>query len=244
MKFTFLNVLIFTALLLTPLVNQADSFRWVDEYGKVHIGVKPAPEPVEMDEGDEEEEAIEEASVTPAQAPPKVTKKQKPLANQHESRPQTVAPVVAAPKITPPVKAPAPTKASKPAQKPSVKKPVIVKKAAPAKKPPAKKVPAKKPAVKKTVAKKKPVAKPKKSAEPKKVAKPKGVAKPKKAAAVKPKAASAKAASKRDEDMCGVFTGYVQDYEDKVSNCSKNLCGIYQRSLDRYKKKQKSYCGG
>lgn len=47
----------------------------------------------------------------------------------------------------------------------------------------------------------------------------------------------------RKAEMCGVFSGYVSQYKEKVSDCSVNLCDIYKRSLARYEKKQKSYCG-
>lgn len=44
--------------------------------------------------------------------------------------------------------------------------------------------------------------------------------------------------------MCGVFTGYVEDYKLRIKNeCSGDLCDIYRRQLEKYRKKQQQYCG-
>jgi len=239
MKSTLFNAILFTALLFTTLASHADAFRWVDGNGKVHIGIKPTAKPAD-DVDDKKTDNMPPAAAqsptsnTPAKAVIPVNKPvETPKVAAPVAKPTPApAPVVAAPVVKPapvatPVKAPAPVQPAKAVQKAKVKKPAVAKKKAIVKKPVVKKAPAKKPVVKKAIAKKK----------------PKKVIKPKKPAPVKKKAVAANSNKQRNEEMCGVFTGYVADYEEKVSECSANLCDIYKRSLARYKKKQKSYCG-
>ena len=49
--------------------------------------------------------------------------------------------------------------------------------------------------------------------------------------------------TKKDEEKCGVFTGFVNSYEIKVAEeCPGPHCSVYKRSLKKYKLKQKRYC--
>lgn len=55
--------------------------------------------------------------------------------------------------------------------------------------------------------------------------------------------APAKGKSEKDEDKCGVFSGFVATYEQKIiDECPGSHCSVYKRSLKRYKVKQKRYC--
>lgn len=46
-----------------------------------------------------------------------------------------------------------------------------------------------------------------------------------------------------DTEKCGVFTGFVLSYETKVAEeCPGAHCSVYQRSLKKFKLKQKRYC--
>lgn len=240
MKPTLFSVLLFAALLFTTLASHAEMYRWVDAYGKVHIGVKPSEETVEMEEEDNDGVEAELSNETTDNAPPVVAEPVAPKAVvKHETpvakpivMPQAVAPVAKPASAPAPVVA-APAKAPAVVKKTELKKPKLVKKKAPLEKPAAKKAPTKKPAAKKAIAKKK-INKP---------ATPKKVVKTRKKLPVKNKTAASETDSERKQEMCGVFTSYVRDYEEKVSNCLKNFCDVYKRSLTRYRKKQKSYCG-
>jgi len=219
MKVTFFSTLLAATLLFTTQASYAEVFRWVDESGKIRIGVKPPAKPknVEQDKGSNTEVKKAPPVITRPVTPDAIVEHAAPPAKTVEA-PQAPAPVakpapapiVTTPEIVVPTKAPVSIQPPKPVQKARVKKP----------KPVRKKASVKKPVVKKAVARKK----------------------HEEAAPVKKKTAAKKPAGGRNEEMCGVFTGYVNDYKEKVRDCSPNLCDIYKRSLARYKKKQRSYC--
>ncbi|HHI93717.1 MAG TPA: hypothetical protein ENK04_09445 [Gammaproteobacteria bacterium] len=218
MKATLFSVFLTTIILFTLQASHAEVFRWVDESGKIRIGIKP---PAKSENAEKNKDSSEKTSkalpviTEPAKptTPKIVEKKAKPPANTVDVPPATAPVTTPAPVVAPPeASSPVVSQPAKPVQKINVKKPAPVRK----------KAPAKKPDIKKAVVKKK--------------------SKPKEAAPAKKKTTAKKSAGERNEEMCGVFTGYVHDYEEKVRDCSKNLCDIYKRSLARYKKKQKTYC--
>lgn len=128
--------------------------------------------------------------------------------------PQAEKPVPAPVVATPDIIAPTKTPASTQPPKPAQK--ITAKKPKPAEK----KAATKQPAVKKTTVRKK----------------------PEKTPPVKTAATEKESTNEHNTEMCGVFTSYVSDYEEKVRNCSPNICDIYNQALTRYKKKQASYC--
>ncbi|HEC20140.1 MAG TPA: hypothetical protein ENI97_12445 [Gammaproteobacteria bacterium] len=248
MKALFFGALLFNVLLFSAQVSQAEMFRWVDDSGKVHIGIKPPSEPVktEKDDSNANKNTDEKTNETPMAvknpAPPKPAMEHKTTIAKPVETPNAIpanatpaktpatqvtqptpAPVVAAPKVSTPPKAAVSKKSPKPkvVQQAPAKQPIAAKKKA---------------QIKKTI-RKKAIAKKK----PKKSVKAKKVAKSKKSPPAKTKVK--KSADQRNEEMCGVFTAYVSDYKEKVSNCSPSVCDIYKRSLARYQKKQKAYCG-
>ncbi|NOX92698.1 MAG: hypothetical protein GXP18_09705 [Gammaproteobacteria bacterium] len=219
MKVTFFSILLSTTLLFTIQASHAETFRWVDESGKIRIGIKPPAKPATVEkDADSNTKTNKTLPVIAEPVTPKVVEKQAAPVTKTVETPKTAAPVVkpapapivVTPEVAVPAKSPALIQPPKPVQKTSVKKPEPVKKKASVKKPVAKKAVSRK--------------------------------KPEKAAPVKKKTTTTKSSSQRNEEMCGVFTGYVNDYEEKVRECSPNLCDIYKRSLARYKKKQRSYC--
>lgn len=219
MKVTFFSVLLAATLLFTTQASHAETFRWVDEFGKIRIGIKPSAKP-------ENTEEDKKSNMEVKKPPPVITKPTIPetivehatSSSKTVEAPQTVTPVakpapaliITRPEIVAPTQAPVSIQPPKPVQKTNVEK----------SKPAKKKTPIKKPAVKKAVAGKK----------------------PEKVTSVKKKTAEKKSTNERNEEMCGVFTGYVNDYKEKVRDCSESLCDIYKRALARYKKKQRSYC--
>lgn len=220
MKPLIFYTLLFSALLCLASASQAEAFRWVDDEGKIRIGIKPAAEPKNIII-----ESNQQHSAKTGKSPSVVAKpaERKVFLNTPDITLKvtapivkaTPAPVVAAPKMPTPVKAAV-----------LAKPPKITKKSAP-KKSQVAKISTKKPIAKKKIVKKK--------------MKPKTVEKPKNRTPLK--TTTAKADIKRNQEMCGVYSGYVTDYKEKVRSCSASLCDIYKRSLARYQKKQNSYCG-
>jgi len=206
MKVTFFSVLLAATLSFTTQSSHAETFRWIDDSGKIRIGIKPSAQPEntkkENKESDAEIKKNPSASARPV-TPKTITKDTAPSTKiielpQADTIRPAPAPAVTTPKAVAPIKAPVSVQPPKPAQKPTVKKPVV----------------------KKSVTEKK----------------------PEKVTSVKKKTTEQRATNERNEEMCGVFTGYVNDYKEKVRDCSENLCDIYKRALARYKKKQRSYC--
>ncbi len=205
MKVTFFSVLLAATLLFTTQSSYAETFRWIDDSGKIRIGIKPSAQPEntkkENKESDAEIKKSPSAIARPV-VPKTITEHTAPAKIINPPKADTVrpapAPVVTTPKAVAPIKAPVSVQPPKPAQKNSVKKPVV----------------------KKSVTEKK----------------------PEKVTSVKKKTTEQRSTNERNEEMCGVFTGYVNDYKEKVRDCSENLCDIYKRALARYKKKQRSYC--
>jgi hypothetical protein len=211
-----MKTVLFLTLLCASFLSYAEVYRWVDDEGKLHIGIKPAEAP------------------NPAETP-KVTSQHNNTTNPAE---KSTSAVIGAPKASKQTRPASISTMPAPLKKANIQKPQHSHPAT-TKKPKTKKAVIKKPVVKKTVAKKPVVKTP---TVKKTVVKKPTVKKP----AAKPvkKAASAKAPSHqaRNKEMCGVFTSYVRDYEEKVASCSASLCDIYKRSLARYKKKQTAYC--
>ncbi|VAX01343.1 hypothetical protein MNBD_GAMMA19-1370 [hydrothermal vent metagenome] len=220
MKAIFFSILLVTTLLVITQAGYAETFRWVDEYGKIRIGIKPSAEP-ENTKKDNKEGAAEIKKASPAIAKPVIPKTIVEHATPSAKtikKPQAVTPaptptptlIVTTPEIIAPTQTPVSIQSPKPVQKTSVEKPKPIKQKTP---------------VKKRVVKKAPAGK-----------------KPEKVISVKKKTVEKKSTNERNEEMCGVFTSYVNDYKEKVRDCSENLCDIYKRALARYKKKQSSYC--
>ncbi len=255
-----MKLLLVLLLLIFPLVSTAAAYRWVDENGNVRFGSKPEPE--------KSEPAEKVAPKTPTKKPakpigtkpipdkvlPTAIPTVVPEARRSENtplstqRPQHTKPATGTmpvdskktPKPEParPVLKAIPTPAPIPAQranKPPAAKPVpqkkkenVVKTAPKASKkiskPPASKPAKKKPATKKTVAAKK------------------------KTPAPKPAAPATDAGTDTDTDtdknaeLCGMFTNYVSNYQNKLIGCQGASCSIYDKSLVKYQKKQKTYC--
>jgi len=218
MKVTFFGVLLTATLLCITQASHAEVFRWVDESGKIRIGIKPSANPENRKNTGENNEKnnteIKKPSpviaipVAPETIPEQTTHFPKTIKAPQTATPATgpaPAPVVTTPEIVAPVQTPVSSQPPEPAQKPGVKKP----------KPVREKTPVKKPVTRK---------------------------KPGRTTPAKKKNTEKRSADERNKEMCGIFTGYVNDYKEKVRDCSPNLCDIYKRSLARYKKKQKSYC--
>ncbi len=216
MKAIFFSILLVTTLLFITQAGYAETFRWVDEYGKIRIGIKPSTDP-ENTKKDNKEGTAEIKKVSPTIATPVISK----IIVEHAmpsaktiKKPQAVTPtptpIVTMPEIIAPTQTPVSIQSPKPVQKTSVEKSKPVKQKTP---------------VKKQAVKKAPTGK-----------------KSEKVISAKKKTAEKKSTNERNAEMCGVFTGYVNDYKEKVRDCSPNLCDIYKRSLARYKKKQRSYC--
>ncbi|HHH48763.1 MAG TPA: hypothetical protein ENK51_07750 [Gammaproteobacteria bacterium] len=67
----------------------------------------------------------------------------------------------------------------------------------------------------------------------------------KKAPTTEPAPSPAKAGSDetgRNAELCGMFTTYVSDYENKLIGCQGPSCDIFGRALEKYQKKKQSYC--
>jgi hypothetical protein len=59
----------------------------------------------------------------------------------------------------------------------------------------------------------------------------------------KAKPAAQAGAAKKDAAMCGIFSGYVKDYEYRLDHeCEGSACEVYQRQLQKYQAKKKRYC--
>jgi len=59
----------------------------------------------------------------------------------------------------------------------------------------------------------------------------------------KPVADDENVSTQKNQEKCGVFTGFVNSYEIKVAEeCPGPHCSVYKRSLKKYKLKQKHYC--
>jgi hypothetical protein len=51
-------------------------------------------------------------------------------------------------------------------------------------------------------------------------------------------------AAQHAAQMCGVFSGFVEDYKLRIKNeCSGDACDVYHRQLEKYRTKQQHYCG-
>jgi len=183
MKVNLFSVLLTTTMLFILQTSYAEIFRWVDESGKIRIGIKPSDEPDNVEKNQDKSTKTSKAlQVITDPVMPEVV----PVA------PETVVPETVAPEI-------------------------IEEQTAPA---------AKIIEIPQTIA---PVLKP--DPEPVVVA-----------PEVIPPIEEEMSARERSKEMCVVFTGYVNDYKEKVGDCSSSFCDIYKRSLARYKKKRESYC--
>ncbi|NOX76614.1 MAG: DUF4124 domain-containing protein [Gammaproteobacteria bacterium] len=257
-----MKCLLFVALLFTSVTSYAEMYRWVDEFGKVRIGERPtgAPAPVDVDKpGSKKISDVNEQVNTPPVVLPskKVSVASEPtnMAASTTPSPSPTPKAVVAPKpvMEPPQKNRNPnvkkTVVNKPVAKkltakPTVKKPIVKK--LETKNQVTKKTSVSKPVVKKIATKKFPLKAKKlvvkKQAAKKALKKTAANKSTKKSAPVSKKTPITASDEKRNEDMCGVYMSYVRDYEDRVKNCSASLCDIYERALERYQKKQKSYC--
>ena len=263
-----MKLLLVLLLLIFPLVSAAAAYQWVDEKGNVRFGSKPKPEksepaakiepkaPAKMSDKPIGMKPIPDKvlpTAIPASAPEARRSENPPLSTQRPQhtkpatgtmpvdskktpKPEPTRPVLKAiPTLTP---APVPKVEIKPtpipaqrANKPPAAKPVPQKKkektvnTAPKaskkiSKPPASKPAKKKPTTKKTVAAKK------------------------KTPAPKPATPATDAGTDTDKnaELCGMFTNYVSNYQNKLIGCQGVPCAIYEKSLVKYQKKQKIYC--
>ena len=246
MKATIFSTLLFALLFSQILAVQASAFRWVDENGKVHIGVKPvekpAPKPISMPKPENVKNKAtlkksQRAPIAVEKSPINRMEQSKPSSRSSATSPKAKPPKTMSPRTMLPRTAPPTTATSKKSvQIPATNKPVIAS--------PVRKAVTKKKAVakKKPVVKEKPVTNKKPVAKKKQKPKTKPVKSTNKNKVVVPSTTAEKSDKARNKEMCGVFTDYVRDYKQKVNTCSGSLCDIYKRSLSRYKKKQKSYC--
>ena len=188
MKVNLFSVLLTTTMLFILQTSYAEIFRWVDESGKIRIGIKPSDEPDNVEKNQDKStktskalqvitdpvipevvpavpETVVPETVVPETVVPEAIEEQTAPAAKIIEIPQTIAPVV------------------KPDPEPVVVTPEVI-----------------------------------------------------------PPIEEEMSARERSKEMCVVFTGYVNDYKEKVGDCSSSFCGIYKRSLARYKKKRESYC--
>ncbi len=226
--------LLLALLLLTfPLLSAAAAYQWVDENGNIRFGSKPKVE--------KSEPAAKTEPKTPAQKPDRSSKvktlpdrtqptttapkprrgKSLPLSDPERMKPATRT-MPAKQEKTEPVKPilraiptlkPAPAlKTKPPAQKAA--EPPESQPSAPIQKPARKK-----PAMEKTNPEKTPAPKP---------------------AATKTETAAGK--DDKDEELCGIFTNFASNYQNKLIGCQGASCSIYEQSLIKYQKKQQTYC--
>ncbi len=225
-------------LLLFPLVSAAAAYQWVDENDNVRFGSKPKAE--------KSEPAAKAEPKTPAKKPDKPSKV--------KTLPDRAQPAATAPKIrrgkSLPLSDPARVKPAtrtmpverKKKPKPGPAKPVL--RAIPTPKPaPVPK--AKTPPIPVQRAGKPPEPQPAGSIHKparKKPATEKAIAK--KTPAPKPAAAETEtgADKDKDEELCGMFTNFASNYQNKLIDCQGASCTIYEKSLIKYQKKQQAYC--
>ena len=256
-----MKLLLVLLLLIFPLVSTAAAYRWVDENGNVRFGSKHEPEksvpaakiepkaPAQVSDkpigtkpipnkvlltapvtSPESRRGIHSPLSPPTPQHTKPATRAMPVDSGKTPKPAPARPVLKAiptPAPVPKVEVkPAPIPAQR-ANKPPAAKPVpqkkkekVVKTAPKANKkisqPPATKPAKKKPATKKAIAKKAP--------------------------APKPATPATDADTDKNAELCGMFTNYVSNYQNKLIGCQGATCTIYEKSLVKYQKKQKTYC--
>ncbi len=264
-----MKLLLALLLLTIPLASHAAAYRWVDENGNVRFGSKPPPAPSVAAEKSQPKPPAKQSGkpadikmlrreAQPATAPapaPGVRQTERPSSparNPQPARPagkavsvdSVKAPRAEPPKpavrklpalpSTPPPKArPAPTPPPKASAPPASQPARATQKAAPKKK--------QETAVKAaTKADKKvgqtPVSKPakKKPAAEQKTAR--------KQPAPKPAETETEASIDKNAELCGMFTTFVSDYQNKLIGCEGPSCTIFERTLANYEKKKQTYC--
>ncbi len=257
-----MKLLLILLLLIFPLASTAAAYRWVDENGNVRFGSKPEAEksvpaakiepkpPAKKSDQPIGAKPIPD-KVLPTAVPgaaPEARRGENP--SQSTQRPRHTKPATGTmpvdsgktPKPVParPVLKAIPTPAPAPVPKAGIKPAPIP--AQKANKPPAAKpVPQKK---KETVVKTAPKKASKKISQPpatqKKPATKKAIAK--KAPAPKPAAPATDADDDKNAELCGMFTNYVSNYQNKLIGCQGAPCAIYEKSLVKYLEKRKTYC--
>jgi len=209
MKVNFFNILLATTMLLILQISHAEVFRWVDEFGKIRIGIKPSDEPSNVEKKQNKSTKTSKAlQVTTDPIIPEAVPEPEAIAPEPEPEavvleselivlePEPVALESEAVVLDPETIEEQTTPAAKIIEIPQTIAPMI------------KTIP--KPAI----------------VVPETI----------------PPTEEEISAGEHSKEMCVVFTGYVNDYEVKVRDCSSSFCDIYKRSLTRYKKKQRSYC--
>ena len=246
-----MKLLLVLLLLIFPLVSTAAAYRWVDENGNVRFGSKPEPEKSEPAEKVAPKTPTKKSGkpigtkpipdkVLPAALPTVVPEARRsehsPLSTQ---RPRHTKPATG----TMPVDS---KKTPKPAPARPVLKAIPTLKPAPAPAQRANKPPAAKPVPQKRkekVVKTAPKTDKKISQPPATKQKPatkKAIAK--KAPAPKPAAPATDAVTDKNAELCGMFTNYVSNYQNKLIGCQGAPCSIYEKSLVKYQEKRKTYC--
>ncbi|MCF6211379.1 MAG: DUF4124 domain-containing protein [Gammaproteobacteria bacterium] len=224
----------------TVPVDSVPPSQWVDENGNVRFGSKPKAE--------KSEPAAKTTPKAPAKKPEKPTRA--------KTMPDRTQPATTAPKIRrsenpllstqppPHVKPAAGTIPvdSVPPSKPEPAKPVL--QAIPTPKPArAPKVKAQPTPTSAQRASKPPVSQPAGATHKPAQKKPT----PKKA--IEKKTPTAKSAAPETEtnteknaELCGIFTNFASNWQNKLINCQGASCSIYEKSLINYQEKQKTYC--
>jgi hypothetical protein len=237
--------LLIVGLLLVPVLSQAGVYRWVDEKGQVHFGsVPPQPQSPykvgdnEADTGKQQNHAKtrQAPSTNPPAKDEKVANDKKDAKDKSPARQTGVELDRLIKRLR------SESKKVTPHDKPLTKRKAIS-------------IPdaASKPSAKKSQAKPHKGTKDEQSLHHKQqqnLSPPvKTESKPAVSSATKPESKNTKQAgneAKKQEkyaEMCGVFTDYVQSYQQKVGeSCPGAHCAVYQRQLRKYQLKVNKYC--
>ncbi|VAW93213.1 hypothetical protein MNBD_GAMMA20-1865 [hydrothermal vent metagenome] len=264
-----MKLLLALLLLTLPLVAAAAAYQWVDESGNVRFGSKPKaekPEPAAKTAPKAPAKKPDKPigvktlpdRAQPAAIAPKIHRGEPPpLSTQsppHAKPANETLPVDS-------VKAPTPRPAKpvlqaiptlKPAPAPKVKTQPTPRSAQKTSKPPASQAvksahkPAQQKKKEKTTANTAPKAGKKVSQPPvdkpaqKKPAPKKAIAK--KTPTDKSAAPETETNTGKNAELCGIFTNFASNWQNKLIDCQGASCSIYEKSLINYQKKQKTYC--
>ncbi|HEB92390.1 MAG TPA: DUF4124 domain-containing protein [Gammaproteobacteria bacterium] len=230
---TKMKLLLALLLLIFPLVSAAAAYQWVDENGNVRFGSKPKAE--------KSEPAVKTEPKTPAKKPDRSSKvKTQPAATAPKVRrgknlllsdparmkPATRAIAIERKKAEPvkPVLRAIPTLKPAPAPKAKTQPTPAQKAGKPPEPQPAgstQKPARKKPVAEKAIAKKTPAPN---------------------SAAAETESGADRDKKDKDEELCGMFTNFASNYQNKLVDCQGASCTIYEKTLIKYQKKQQTYC--
>ncbi len=234
-----MKLLLALLLLIFPLVSATAAYQWVDENGNVRFGSKPKAEksePAAKTEPKTPAKKPDQSSkvkilpdrAQPAATAPKVRRdKSLPLSDPARVKPATKTIPVEREKTEPvkPVLRAIPTLKPAPEEPKAKTQPIPAQKAAKPLQPqpvePTQKPARKKPATEKVITKKTPASSP---------------------ATAETETGADRDKKDKDEELCGMFTNFASNYQNKLVDCQGASCTIYEKTLIKYQKKQQTYC--